>query len=95
MSSRPNFAAGAMMVFAWAITPGTPALASESACYSIRDADRKNMCLAQAKNQESYCYSIRHSDDKHMCLAVVKKRRSDCYSIRSNDQKNMCLAQVK
>jgi hypothetical protein len=94
MSSRTILAA-ATLSLAWVVTMGTSALASESACYSIRDADRKNMCLARARNQESYCYSIRHSDDKHMCLAVVKKRRSDCYSIRSNDQKNMCLAQVR
>ena len=86
------FAAAGLSV-AFAI--GTPGLAGESSCYSIRDADRKNMCLAQAKRQESYCYAIRNGDDKHLCLAVVKQRRSDCYSIRSNDQKNMCLAQVK
>lgn len=94
MSSRPFRRAAALALsIAWAT--GTTALANESACYSIRDADRKNMCLAQAKRQESYCYAIRNADDKHMCLAVVKNRRSDCHSIRSNDQKNMCLAQVK
>jgi hypothetical protein len=94
MSSR-TIRAFAMLGLAGAFTMGTPGLANESACHSIRDADRKNMCLAQVRGQESHCYSIRNSDDKHMCLAVVKKRRSDCYSIRSNDQKNMCLAQVK
>lgn len=94
MSSR-TFRSAAVMLLSLACTLATPGLANESACYSIRDADRKNMCLAQAKRQDSYCYSIRNADDKHMCLAVVKNRRSDCYSIRSSDQKNMCLAQVK
>lgn len=72
-----------------------PALASESSCYSIRDADRKNVCLAMAKQQASYCYSVRDSDDKNMCLAQVKGQRSQCYSIRSADLKNQCLAMVR
>ncbi|MEN9416421.1 MAG: hypothetical protein RI988_41 [Pseudomonadota bacterium] len=71
------------------------AIANESSCYAIRDGDRKNMCLAQAKRQDSYCYAIRNADDKHMCLALVKQRRSECYSIRSSDLKNQCLAQVR
>jgi hypothetical protein len=87
--------AGLLLAAACAFAAAAPAIASESACYSIRDSDRRNMCLAQAKRQDSYCHSIRNSDDRHMCLAVIKKRRSDCYSIRSNDQRNMCLAQVK
>lgn len=71
------------------------ALASESHCYSIRDADRKNVCLAMAKQQASYCYSVRDADDKNLCLAQVKSQRSYCYSIRTADQKNQCLAMVR
>ncbi len=82
------------IVAAVAAAYSASALANVSSCYAIRDADRKNMCLAQVKQQVSYCYSIKDADARHMCLAVVKKRRSDCYSIRSSDQKNLCLAQV-
>ena len=41
-------------------------------CYSIREADSKNLCLAQIKNQKSYCYSIQSSDIKNQCLAILK-----------------------
>lgn len=71
------------------------ALANPSACYSIQNPDRKNYCLAIAKNQNSYCYSIRESDTKNFCLAQVNNQRSYCYSIRSQDAKNQCLGMVR
>lgn len=43
-----------------------PATAQDSHCYSIRDNDEKNYCLALAKRQDSYCYSIRSQDDKNI-----------------------------
>lgn len=64
-------------------------------CYSMKNSDNKNVCLAKAKNQSSYCYSVLDSDIKNNCLAVVKEQRSYCYSIRSNDLKNQCLALVE
>jgi hypothetical protein len=69
--------------------------ANPSSCYSIQNQDRKNYCLATAKNQKSYCYSIRESDTKNFCLAQVGNQRSYCYSIRSQDTKNQCLATVR
>jgi len=69
--------------------------ASESQCYSIRDNDRKNLCLASVKQQPSYCYSIQESDTKNVCLAQVKGQRSYCYSVRNADLKNQCLAMVR
>lgn len=66
--------------------------ASESHCYSIKDADQKNHCLALAKRKDSYCYSIRAQDGKNLCLAQTKGQKSYCYSIRSSDTKNQCLA---
>ena len=33
--------------------------ANDSHCYSIKNSDQKNYCLAIAKHKESYCYSIR------------------------------------
>lgn len=68
---------------------------NESRCYSIRDADQKNHCLAMAKGQSSYCYSIRDSDFKNVCLAQTKSQKSYCYSIRASDLKNQCLALVR
>ena len=69
--------------------------ASESHCYSIRDNDRKNVCLATAKQQASYCYSVQDADTKNVCLAQVKGQRSNCYSVRNADLKNQCLALVR
>jgi hypothetical protein len=70
-------------------------LANPSNCYSIQNQDRKNYCLATAKNQKSYCYSIREQDTKNFCLAQVGNQRSYCYSIRSQDVKNQCLAMMR
>jgi hypothetical protein len=72
-----------------------PAHANGSNCYSIRDADRKNVCLALANRQASYCYSVRQSDAKNMCLAQAGNQKSYCYSIRNNDARNHCLAMVR
>jgi hypothetical protein len=43
-----------------------------SYCYSVKDTDTKNMCLANVLGQQSYCYSIKANDMKHQCLAQVK-----------------------
>lgn len=71
------------------------AQANESNCYSIKDSDKKNYCLALAKQQDSYCYSVRDSDKKNLCHAQVKRQQSYCYSIKSPDHKNLCLAIAK
>ena len=70
----------------------TPACAAVSDCYSIKDHDRKNLCLATSTNQQSYCYSMRDSDGKNVCLARLTLQKSYCYSIRANDTKSECLA---
>ena len=72
------------------LTP--PAVAASSTCYSIKDADRKNLCLATSTNQQSYCYSIRDNDSKNMCLARLTLQKSHCYSIKAHDTKSECLA---
>jgi len=71
------------------------AQANDSHCYSIKNSDQKNYCLALAKDKDSYCYSIQESDSKNLCLAQVKKQKSYCYSIKASDSKNQCLALVK
>jgi pyruvate dehydrogenase E2 component (dihydrolipoamide acetyltransferase) len=48
----------------------------------IRDADRKNVCLATAKNQPSYCYSVQDSDTKNVCLAQVKAQTQQQFSAK-------------
>jgi hypothetical protein len=69
--------------------------ANDSHCYSIKNSDQRNYCLALAKHQDSYCYSIQESDSKNLCLAQVKNQKSYCYSIKASDSKNQCLAMVK
>ena len=70
----------------------TTNLAQASECYSIRDADMKNQCLAVTQNRLTNCYSIKNPDLKNSCLAQVKNHKSSCYSIKDKDQKNRCLA---
>ena len=72
------------------LTP--PAVAASSTCYSIKDADRKNLCLATSTNQQSHCYSIKDNDSKNMCLARLTLQKSHCYSIKAKDTKSECLA---
>ena len=69
--------------------------ANTQACFSIRDPDRKNVCLAMSSRQNSYCFSVKDADTKNMCLANVMKEKSYCYSIKLHDMKQQCLAQVK
>ena len=71
------------------------AQANDLHCYSIKNSDQKNYCLALAKHQDSYCYSIQESESKNLCLAQVKNQKSYCYSIKASDSKNQCLGLVK
>ena len=66
--------------------------ADSSKCYSIKDADMKNECLADVTNNISKCYSIKDSDMKSSCLARVGNQKSKCYSIKDQDDKQRCLA---
>ena len=82
-------AVGTILVLALAVQ----ALASDaSRCYAIRDAEKKNFCLATVQGDASRCYSIHDADLKNLCLGQVKGDRSRCYSIRDQDKKNLCLA---
>jgi hypothetical protein len=71
-----------------------PALswAGPSQCYSIKDQDLKNHCLAITKQRKSHCYSIKGNDLKNSCLAEIEGRKNRCYSIKDRDQKQRCLA---
>jgi hypothetical protein len=83
------FSGGLLMLLA------TVAHAQASHCYSIKNQNRKNYCLAQVKEERSYCYSIKEQDLKNFCLAEVSGQRSYCYSIRSLDNRSQCLAKTK
>ena len=69
--------------------------ASETDCYSIKDQDRKNLCLATSKRQVSYCYAIKNADSKNMCLARVDLKKSNCHSIKDKDSQKECLAMFR
>lgn len=73
----------------------TRVCANDSHCYSIKNSDQKNYCLALAKNKDSHCYSIKESDTKNLCIAQVKNQKSYCYSIKASDSKNQCLALIR
>ena len=72
----------------------TPAAAG-SDCYSIKDADRKNLCLATSTSQLSHCHAIRDSDAKNMCLARLTLQKSYCFNIKAKDGKAECLGFFK
>jgi len=42
-------------------------------CYSIRDADKRNACIAETR-QPSACSSIRDSDARAYCQARAARR---------------------
>ncbi len=88
--------------FAWAapalalLLAGANAHAStdSSRCHSIQNADKRHLCLAQARQDPSRCFSVQDSDQRHSCLAVTRHDRSRCFSIREGDARAMCLAVV-
>ena len=83
------------LAFLVAVLLANPVMAN---CYSIRNSDEKNLCLAETKGVTSYCYSIKAADKKNLCLAKVRKdesRRNWCYAIKDTDARNVCLATTK
>ncbi len=61
-------------------------------CYAIRDADRRNACLAETRDANSYCYAIKDADRRNICLAETTGERSRCYAIQDKDLRASCLA---
>jgi len=85
-----------LLVGLWFVAMGCGFVqASETDCYSIKDQDRKNLCLATSKRQVSYCYAIKNADSKNMCLARVDLKKSHCYSIKDKDSQKECLAMFR
>lgn len=87
--NKPNTTIIVMLV-----SLSAPAAAADdlSRCYAIRDADRRNACLAETRDAKNYCYSIKDADRRNICLAQTTGERSRCYSIRDKDLRASCLA---
>lgn len=66
----------------------------DSNCYSVKNSDIKNLCLANSgQGYETSCYGIDDPDLKNLCLAkAFPEYKSSCYSIENEDIKNTCLA---
>ena len=85
-----------LLVGLWFVAMGCGvARASETDCYSIKDQDRRNLCLATSKRQVPYCYAIKNADSKLMCLARVDLKKSNCHSIKGKDSQKECLAMFR
>lgn len=81
-----------ILLFA-ALIPSISLAGNPAHCYSIKDQNQKNHCLAVTQKQMALCYSITNSDMKNACLAQVGGEKSRCYSINDRDQKERCLAE--
>ena len=75
--TRPDALRAATLVALATLLTATTTRASD--CYSIKDPDQRNQCLAEAQGQPSYCYSIRDPDERARCLAASKSEPSRCY----------------
>ncbi len=83
--------AGLLLALIWAPN----AIATGSACHSIKDWDARHQCLAEARNNYWYFYSVREHDGRKRCLATIKQQRGYCHAIKAEDRRRLCLAAVK
>ena len=72
-----------------------PAFASEATCRTITDQDRKQHCLALAKDQVSSCLSIKDNDLKSHCQVQVTEDKAYCNGIRDDALKSKCFEMMK
>jgi hypothetical protein len=52
----------------------TTSPASASSCYSVRDYDRRQACLAEERRSPDGCISIRDWDDRERCRKRAGER---------------------
>ncbi|MDO9315155.1 MAG: hypothetical protein Q7T97_11470 [Burkholderiaceae bacterium] len=71
------------------------AMADASVCHSIKDADERAYCLAQARQNHDYCYRIKDGDSRNECLAKTKGSRDRCHAIKGHDRRKACLALIR
>lgn len=55
-----------------ALAPTVARADDPGACYAVRDADRRTLCLAKARGEPSMCYAIRQPVLRAECLAEVR-----------------------
>ena len=88
-----------------------PALpGKETKCDEIKDADRRNLCLAVPQGEVDpsvsfgykrkdhsnyYCTLIRNRDLQNLCWAVVGPNKSKCDLVVDKKLEEECLAQFK
>ena len=78
-----------------ALILSSQSFANEATCYSITDQDRKQHCLALAKDQVSYCLAIKDNDLKSHCQAQVTEDKSYCNGIKDAAFKSKCFEMMK
>ena len=61
-------------------------------CGAIQNSDKRNFCMAKAKNNAGLCGAIKDIDERNMCFALVKKNKSLCGAIKDKDKRYECLA---
>lgn len=44
-----------------------------AACYNVKDADKRTMCLAEVKAERALCYSIVQPPLRDECMVRAKK----------------------
>jgi hypothetical protein len=89
MNRRSVIAIGLLAAF---LNQPAQAATDPSRCYSIRDADLRNACLAETRGEKGQCYAIRDHDQRQLCLARITGQKSTCYNIRDKDQRAACQA---
>ena len=44
-----------------------------AACYNVKDADKRTMCIAEIKGEPAMCYSVISPSIRDECFARAKK----------------------
>lgn len=89
MTRRQATAVGLLAVI---LLGPTQAATDPSRCYAIRDADMRNACLAETRDDKGQCYAIKEYDRRQLCLAQTTGQKSTCYNVRDKDRRAACLA---
>jgi hypothetical protein len=68
---------------------------SENFCYTIKNDDSKNSCIAKTKRKEADCHAIHHEDTRNSCIAQIRGSESYCHTINNENMKSSCIAIVR
>lgn len=63
-------------------------------CFTIKNKDMRNECLAIKNHNRSYCFAIANEYTKNDCLANADGKNSYCYAINNDNLRFNCLAGV-